>query len=413
VSALSFSLQLGALLPVLLGVTLVRFIAMWHYARHRRVYPGFRPMVYAEMFVLISITASVARVGLGTNDMLVIVTNVALLAQPVLVYRGLGEYGRASHLRRRTAQGIWFAGLVCAAMVADVLLDPNVMRRALIYTMAAAVQFLRIAIELPLLSRRNLPGLRPLCFSYLLAGFIQIARWWHVFNEPGYGMQSLLYADQILAASIMFRILQSVFELYVVFTMNSAMLEDDLRSATAQIERLAHTDALTGALNRRGLELLGAEALRKSYALDQPAAVIMLDLDWFKNVNDTLGHAAGDELLRAISALCAGALRREDVFARYGGEEFVVVAPQTSVPEAQLLAQRMRQSVESTSFAATGGQRVTASFGVACARSGDLELLLKSADSALYEAKQTGRNKVVIAVPEARDGVRELDAVEG
>jgi len=212
----------------------------------------------------------------------------------------------------------------------------------------------------------------------------------------------MMRVDQLVTFFLFFRILQSILELYVLFAMNSMMLEEDLRVATAQIERLAQTDDLTGALNRRGLDVLGAEALRKCRGQGQPAAVIMLDLDWFKQVNDSLGHAAGDELLRSVAALCSRSLRADDVFARYGGEEFVVVAPFTDVDEAERLAQRMRQAIETARFPATDEAPVTASFGVASSASSPLRALIEAADVALYAAKEAGRNRVVVAGAEGR-----------
>jgi diguanylate cyclase (GGDEF)-like protein len=230
-----------------------------------------------------------------------------------------------------------------------------------------------------------------------MAAGIHAVRIWDLQAARGYDYASMMLADRMLGFFVFFRILQSVLELYVVYTMNSQMLEDDLRTATAQIERVAQTDALTGALNRRGLDLLGGEAVRESNSRNLPASVIMLDLDWFKQVNDSLGHVAGDELLCAVATLCQSTLRAEDVFARFGGEEFVIVAPNTDASEAMLLAERVRQAVERARFEATGGARVTASLGVASAGQGSLDELLKSADEAMYAAKQAGRNRVVMA----------------
>jgi len=363
--------------------------------------------------VFVSIAALMLRAWAGETPLLVFLTTAVLLTHPVLVYHGLGLYGRLPHLRSRTWQNALCVALVCVVQTADALFDPNMARRVVVFSVVSLLLALRIGLELPLRSGRRLPGLKILCFSYLVTAGLQVLRGFEALNLPGQTLLTMQQGDVIGVYSVLFRILQSALELYAVFAMNSAMLEDDLHAATAQIEHMAHTDALTGVANRRGMELLGAEVLRRSFALGMPAAVLMLDLDHFKQVNDSLGHAAGDQLLRSFAALCAGALRREDVFARYGGEEFVVVAPQTSVPEAALLAQRMRLAVEGARFEILGGSSMTVSIGVACAREGCLEMLLRSADAALYEAKQTGRNKVVVAEMEARDGVRELDAAEG
>ncbi|MDR3640749.1 MAG: GGDEF domain-containing protein [Humidesulfovibrio sp.] len=407
------TLHLGTVVPALIGVTLVRVLVMGHYALHRRVYPGFRTLLAAELLVFFGMGVFMLRVWAGELLPLVFLANATVLGHPVLVYLGVGEYCRVPHLRRRNRQNIAFVAFICLLQLADVLFDPSMSRRVLVFSVAAALLALRIGLELPWASRRRLPGMRFLCFSYLITASFHVLRFVSVLGLPEYRFETLLQQDLIGTYAIFFRILQTVLELYVVFAMNSAMLENDLQVATSQVERMAQTDALTGILNRRGMELLGMEALRRSYALGMPAAVIMLDLDWFKQVNDNLGHAAGDELLRSVAALCVSSLRREDVFARFGGEEFVVIAPQTGVREAGLLAQRMRASIEGARFPSMNGARVTASFGVAGSRSATLAELLKSADAALYESKQSGRNRVVIAVPEMARGAQTLGGVLG
>ncbi len=383
-------------MPVLLGVTLVRVLAMWHYASQRRVYPGFRTLMLAAWMVFAGMAVLMLRARQGDTVLLVFLSNFVLLAPGVLVYHGLGQYGRMPQLRARTLQNALFVVLVCVAQVADAVFDPNMVRRVVIFSAAGFLVTMRIGLELPWRSARRLPGLKIMCLSYLITAGLQVLRGFNALTIPGFTLLTVGQGDVLGVYSVFYRIVQSALELYAVFAMNSAMLEDDLQVATSRIEHMAQTDALTGVLNRRGLEILGAEALRKSLSQGRPASVIMLDLDHFKRVNDTLGHVAGDELLRDVAGLCQGSLRGEDVFARYGGEEFVVVVPFAGVREARQLAERMRQAVESARFPA--GLPVTASFGVVSARQGSLQTLLKGADDALYAAKQTGRNKVVLAL---------------
>lgn len=396
-AALTFSLQIGTLLPVLLSVTLVRVLAMLHYASLRRVYPGFRILICSALLVLFGIGLLLLRASAGETPIWVLLNNLVMLVHPALVYHGLGLYGRVPHLRARTRQNCIFIAFVALLQLADALIDPNMQRRVLVLSAAALLLNIRISVELPLHCRRHLPGWRILCFSYLITAALQVLRAYNVLYLPGFDELSMQAGQVVGAYSVLYRIVQGALELYVVFAMNSAMLEDDLHTATSRIERMAQTDALTGALNRRGLELLGAEALRKSFHQRESASVVMFDLDRFKRINDTLGHVAGDELLRDVVALCQRSLRDGDVFARYGGEEFVVVAPRSGEREGLALAERLRQAVEASDFAATAGQRVTASFGVACASQGGLEALLKRADEALYTAKESGRNQVALA----------------
>jgi diguanylate cyclase (GGDEF)-like protein len=176
-----------------------------------------------------------------------------------------------------------------------------------------------------------------------------------------------------------------------------------LRDANARLERLAVEDGLTGLLNhRRFRELLRDESTRAA-RLGRPFALLMLDADHFKRYNDTLGHPAGDAMLRRLAGVLRATVRASDRVARYGGEEFAVLLPETDGDTAAVIAERVRASIEescSGGEALTGGSiapAVTASIGVAAwphdAPDGDA--LLEAADRATYAAKQGGRNRVV------------------
>jgi two-component system cell cycle response regulator len=163
-------------------------------------------------------------------------------------------------------------------------------------------------------------------------------------------------------------------------------------------------DALTGALNRTHLlERLSAE-LAFARRHKTPLSLLLIDLDHFKRVNDTLGHLAGDQVLREACALVRSTLRAEDIFARYGGEEFVIVARGIGVDHAVLFADRIRQVVANASFAFEGHPiQVTFSIGVAslscCVPGAGMRELVELADLRLYEAKRRGRNCTVGAKP--------------
>lgn len=181
----------------------------------------------------------------------------------------------------------------------------------------------------------------------------------------------------------------------------------ELHAALERIRLLATRDELTGLPNRRhAQELMGHEA-RRTQRQNAAMCLCMLDLDHFKRINDTLGHAAGDEVLRLLAQIATRHLRQSDVMARWGGEEFLLLLPDTTLSEAQEVVERLRAAVD---HAATWGERselrVSFSAGLARHRADEsMEATIARADQALYEAKAQGRNRVVMA-PEALRVIR-------
>lgn len=161
-----------------------------------------------------------------------------------------------------------------------------------------------------------------------------------------------------------------------------------------QLEEAAITDTLTGVANRRRLfEVLEAE-IAKANRYKTPLAVIMMDIDHFKKVNDKYGHATGDELLSEVADLMCRTVRDVDLVGRYGGEEFAVIMPNTTSKGACLLAERIRAAIEAAAFC-HGKLRTAISAGVAEYELHTPVSLLDTADKRLYRAKETGRNRVV------------------
>lgn len=169
-----------------------------------------------------------------------------------------------------------------------------------------------------------------------------------------------------------------------------------LEGANEALTELAVTDQLTGAYNRLKFNQVMEHELKRFDRYGQPFSVVMFDIDHFKRVNDTYGHAAGDDMLRELAKRVMSAVRGVDWLFRYGGEEFVVAAPQTDLEHATALAEKLRELVAATPF--PHDIAGTISLGVAQAHPGDTaESLMKRVDAALYEAKNSGRNRVVTA----------------
>lgn len=174
----------------------------------------------------------------------------------------------------------------------------------------------------------------------------------------------------------------------------------ELDASHRRISHLATMDELTGSFNRRHFMELAEREWLRSRRYDIPMALILLDADHFKAVNDTHGHQCGDMLLGEISLACRSSLRGPDVLARFGGEELIVLLPQTDLAGALAMAERMRQRVADLAVAWRGHVlRPTISLGVAELRpdTASIDALVHDADVALYEAKRTGRNRVSTA----------------
>ncbi|NDV26325.1 GGDEF domain-containing protein [Desulfovibrio sp. JC010] len=190
-----------------------------------------------------------------------------------------------------------------------------------------------------------------------------------------------------------------------VATLNAAVNHLSLALSNAimfdKIKTRANRDGLTRVYNRRSFDERLVEEFKRHQRLNTDLSLLMVDLDHFKDVNDTYGHMAGDMVLEKVARMFETTFRSTDFIARYGGEEFVILLPHTNEEQAQMLAERVRTKIEScamtyqdTSF------NVTASIGVSAVRPGSLEKdteIVRKADEALYDAKMQGRNRVVVS----------------
>ncbi len=199
----------------------------------------------------------------------------------------------------------------------------------------------------------------------------------------------------------LFFILYILFEIIWTFNyvnLNSNRLYNDLEEAQTELEKLATTDFLTGTKNNRSFFEIGENEIQRAKRFHYPLSVIMLDIDFFKSINDDFGHAAGDEVLIEIARICRNGLRGTDTLARLGGEEFAVLLPHTDIKAAISVAEHLRECIEKSDVNfSTNTVKVTASFGVTELKPVDthIKIMLDRADILLYKAKNEGRNRVI------------------
>lgn len=205
-------------------------------------------------------------------------------------------------------------------------------------------------------------------------------------DQDRFGPADLEFAQAVITAA--------------VAVIQRAQMVESTMADNARLEQLAQTDPLTQLLNRRAFTERITTEMERALRYDSTLAVLMIDLDHFKRVNDTFGHLVGDDVLRDVGQLLTATVRGCDIVARYGGEEFLVLLPETDDAGAESFAERIRAAVEAHEFA-RGGERptlkITASVGVAvfpAARIENVEDLFGRADAALYRAKADGRNRI-------------------
>jgi diguanylate cyclase (GGDEF)-like protein len=183
----------------------------------------------------------------------------------------------------------------------------------------------------------------------------------------------------------------------VVFPVQRALLEIELK-------RLAYTDAQTLLFNHRHFQVQLDEEVTRAQRYGRSVSLIMMDIDSFKEFNDTYGHPAGDQVLKDLAHVVKSNLRTVDIAARYGGEEFVVICPETQRDQAVILAERLCIRIAETplNVTASGPKRITVSIGVSCFPEDSITKggLVDAADKALYDAKRAGKNRVVVYSPE-------------
>ena len=206
-------------------------------------------------------------------------------------------------------------------------------------------------------------------------------------DSMAYETISLKYAAGIFA----------LFAPFVLVAYTTTMFASDIRYGLNKARLLSETDELTGAINRRGFAIIADRLFGQAVRYNRPISLLGIDCDNLKQVNDNLGHSAGDTLLISLVRSIQGQLRHTDILARHGGDEFVVLLPETAAEGAFEVAEKIRAAVAASSLA-LGGRlvRTTVSVGVASYPNdgATLDLLQAHADHSMYQAKLAGRNRV-------------------
>ncbi|WP_017235078.1 GGDEF domain-containing protein [Pandoraea sp. B-6] len=348
---------------------------------------GVREWCFANVAVLIALPLFALRGGVP-DFLSIAVANVTLAGGLLLYFAGCARFlGRSPHWPALGASlGVLAAAIVFWRYGTD---DPQA--RVVIVSTFHAAWLLATAV----LIARHIPPRRHPYNYWLTTGLAAAFAIGHAVRGVVFGWTPAPGPD--VFAPTMFNAVMLTIGTIVMpaMTMGAVMMIHDAMLATA--EEAANRDYLTGALSRKHFDLLARQEMARAVARGWPLSIVVIDLDHFKQINDTHGHAGGDTVLREFVKLVRDILREGDVFGRLGGEEFAVLLPGTDTPGAIRIAERLRSQASRHLVAGPFGVcQYTLSGGVATWHENEsLEALCMRADRALYAAKISGRNLVL------------------
>jgi diguanylate cyclase (GGDEF)-like protein len=350
----------------------------------RREHRSIRGIDSISLSFLLYVPASLLLAARGEVPAFLSITvaNGLVLVSGILLYRGVLDFVGS----RRATVAPWVVALAALAVVLFCSeIEDRIVPRIVAMSLAGAFFRVSIAIELnrkaPEFSHPDVMRILAASMGIYATAAIHRAIMTFLHGSP----PNLLKSDSIQTFWISLGFLTvCVNGLLLMVLMNGKLM--------AQSRDESQTDSLSGAFNRRGIEAALANELNRATRGGYGFAVALIDVDFFKSINDTQGHAAGDEVLRRVSKALTAALRSHDYLGRLGGDEFVILFPQTSAVEALEIAQRLGKTVRDLAIA---GRRkpVTLSMGITDAVSDDdMTSLLARADEGLYQAKRDGRD---------------------
>ena len=321
-----------------------------------------------------------------------------LLANLLIV----GQYaGLACGIRLQNADvPVWpqrlfvYLGVWVGLLVLFTLILPSYQARVVLLSLIGSL----LILEFHLSVRKTFPKIpaiirfasRATVFGFISFSLLRIL-WVLLDMQPS----SLLSANTITSVTLLFNAFFLILWLGLILILDGNTMMREMNRRNRILQELASLDDLTGLLNRNQLDTMLQQEMERSDRYHTPLSAIMIDLDHFKEVNDTHGHRIGDEILQQTARILAKGLRENDRLFRWGGEEFLLLVPSTGEQTARVLAERLRQQIEAQAHLLAGV--VTASFGVAGRQSGEpQDQWFDHMDQAMYRAKHRGRNRVEV-----------------
>ena len=381
------------ILTVLINIIIAFIMAI--YWRTQKTYAGFGYWTLANVAMTVTFSLFALK-GIAPEFVTVVIANTSAVSGAFFRYAGVRFFWGAEslpHVRFHQAVVV-----VCALLLTYyTCIDDNIVLRLFAVSLIVSGYFLATARNMIKGATQGYPyeawtlALLNLVYATLMMGR---AFEWLIFPEA----RHLLIASSMSTLYFSSILLLEVTTALLFLMLNSQRLAKNLLQMQGDLEKLAASDMLTGLYNRRKLEEVCTAALTHARVHNRPSALLLIDLDHLKQMNDTFGHPAGDALLNTVVKTIRSQLRDQDILGRLGGDEFVVVLPATPEDAAKTFADQIRQSVQCQPFRWEDQEMaMSISVGVAALSDADCNWQdwLKRADTNLYQAKKGGRNQIV------------------
>jgi diguanylate cyclase (GGDEF)-like protein len=379
---MSSSVTFGALTSISAMTVLILVIAWYDFDRPRHA------LVWAASAAMLTL---VWVLGLLTGGWSVPTHEGAVAA---FAFGGIGSALNTIGFRQRAERPTWALPLLLASVLPALILllagerlapvfrlvPMDVLNTALAGIAAATLDGRRRSERAA--ERMAFAGL--LLFAAACLLMVLLRSWWTITGQPGPAQDADAAILSMLPSGV------TTVGIVTIFLLTADLAD--------QTRRLAATDVLTGLLNRRGFEESGGQMLEAAKEQGRIVSLALIDIDYFKSVNDTFGHQMGDWVISRFGELLATHAGRRDLLARLGGEEFAILMADTDIDAAYTLAEKIRAEIGRNRFGLADGRRITASFGLATFEPDQQPLasLIARADQALYRAKEGGRDCVII-----------------
>jgi diguanylate cyclase (GGDEF)-like protein len=388
-------LDLRTLFILTVLVNIVIALVMAIYWRTQKTYAGFGYWTLTNVAMTVTFSLFALK-GIAPEFLTVVVANTMAVAGAACRYAGVRFFWGAETLPHLHYHQLLVSG--CAVFLAYfTFIDDDIVLRLFVVSLIISGYFLATACSMLQGVRQGYRyesrtlALLNLIYAVLMLG--RAAEWYLVPQA-----RHLLIASSLSTLYFSSILLLEVTTALLFLMLNSQRLAKSLMNVQAELEKLAASDMLTGLYNRRKLEELCSQEVAAARERTRFSSMLLIDLDFLKQVNDTFGHPAGDALINSVVKIIRSQLRDTDILGRLGGDEFIEILPSTSHESATLIAEQIREAVWEQPFLWEEHKiRMSVSIGVASLNEDDTNWLdwMKRADNNLYLAKSSGRNKVV------------------